>query len=63
MEARLLGFSGTNAIQRRKQIEAMSGFIKFCFLFWTDKLLALPNLLAPLMEFRLGLKEEAIIAK
>jgi len=31
MEAKLEGFSGTTTIQRRKQIEATKGFIKFWF--------------------------------
>ena len=29
IEAKLVGFSGTITIQRRKQIEASKGFIKF----------------------------------
>ena len=29
IDARLAGFSGTKAIQRRKHIEARRGFIKF----------------------------------
>ena len=63
IEARLVGFSGTRTIQRRKQIEANKGFTMFRFFFFTANLLSLLNLRAPLMGYRLGLKEEAIIAK
>ena len=55
--------SGTKTIQRRKQIEATKGFNKLWFLFCLDKLSWFLNLPAPLMEFRLGLNEEATIAQ
>ena len=58
-----MGFSGTKAIQRRKQIEARIGFIKLVFFFCTDIGLALQNLGLPWIDFRLGFKEEAIIAQ
>ena len=63
IEAKLVGFSGTKTIQKRKQIEAIRGFIKFLFFFLNDNLLWLRNLLTPWMEFRLGFKQEAIITK
>ena len=59
----LFCFSGTKAIQRRKQIEARIGFIKLVFFFCTDIDLALQNLVSTWIEFRLGFKEEAIITK
>ena len=63
MEAELEDFSGTKAIHKRKQIEATTGFTKLCFLFCPENLSWFLNLLATLMEFRLGFKEEAIIAQ
>tara|TARA_B100000579_G_C22367309_1_gene636630 strand:- start:39 stop:293 length:255 start_codon:yes stop_codon:yes gene_type:complete len=63
IEASLVGFSGTKKTQRRKQIEASKGFIKFLFSFFTDNLLSLLNLLTPFMEFRLGFKQETVITE
>ena len=56
IEAKLLGFSGTKAIQRRKQVEATRYFTKFSFFFCNDNLFSFRNLLTPSMEFRLGFK-------
>ena len=44
IEARFLGFSGTKAMQRRKQIEAINGFIRLVFVFCTVNLLSFLNL-------------------
>tara|TARA_Y100001968_G_scaffold290645_1_gene294546 strand:+ start:108 stop:245 length:138 start_codon:yes stop_codon:yes gene_type:complete len=44
------------------QIEARKGFVRLRFLICTDKLSWFLNFLEPLIEFRLGLKEEAVIA-
>ena len=63
METKLEDLSGTKAIQRREQIDASKGFIKLSLFFCLENLLWFLNLLAPLMEFRLGLKEETIIAQ
>ena len=56
IEAKLEGFSGTTMIQRRKQVDATNGFIKFLLLFFTDVRLSFLKLLTPVMEFRLGFK-------
>ena len=63
IEAKLLAFSGTKAIHKRKQIEASKGLTKFSFFFCNKNLLSFLNLLTPWKLFRLGLKEEAIITK
>tara|TARA_B100000700_G_scaffold223240_1_gene246104 strand:- start:37 stop:312 length:276 start_codon:yes stop_codon:yes gene_type:complete len=61
IEASCEGLSGIIAIHRRKQIEAIKGFIKLCFVLCADNFLSLLNLINPLEDFRLGFKQEADI--
>jgi len=50
-------------MQKRKQNEASKGFVMNGLLSCRDILLWFLNFLTPLTEFRLGFKQEAIIAK
>ena len=61
IEAKCEGLSGMIATQKRKQIDAIKGLIKFCFVFCTNNLLSLLNLIIPLHEIRLGFTQEAVI--
>ena len=63
IEAKFEGLSGTTAIQRRKQIDAIIGLSKLFFLLCSSNLLSLLDILIPLLEFILGFKTEAIMTK
>ena len=47
IEAKLVGFSGTTAIQRRKQMEAVNSLVRLVFLFCSVNLLWFLNLRTP----------------
>ena len=61
IEARWVGLSGNNAIQRRKQKDATKGFIKFWWFFSNDNLLSFLNLIILILGIGTEVELEAIM--